>query len=92
MMISTVRSNVENATGFVRDWRRINVAITRAKWQPQCCWTNGNVLKHIETIGNFGQTPVEVCVEVCVDYYFEASPAAVRASRIRRQVRAAGCL
>lgn len=31
VMISTVRSNVENATGFVRDWRRINVAITRAK-------------------------------------------------------------
>eukprot|EP00435_Cladocopium_sp_Y103_P049914 s390_g15.t1 len=30
-MISTVRSNEENATGFVRDWRRINVAITRAK-------------------------------------------------------------
>ena len=34
-MISTVRSNEENATGFVRDWRRINVAMTRAKCQPQ---------------------------------------------------------
>jgi len=31
IMIGTVRSNLENATGFVRDWRRINVAMTRAK-------------------------------------------------------------
>lgn len=35
IMIGTVRSNLENATGFVRDWRRINVAMTRAKWVPQ---------------------------------------------------------
>lgn len=35
IMIGTVRSNLENATGFVRDWRRINVAMTRAKSLPQ---------------------------------------------------------
>ena len=34
IMIGTVRSNLENATGFVRDWRRINVAMTRAKSLP----------------------------------------------------------
>ncbi|CAK9029017.1 unnamed protein product [Durusdinium trenchii] len=31
IMISTVRSNEQNTTGFVRDWRRVNVAMTRAK-------------------------------------------------------------
>eukprot|EP00913_Durusdinium_trenchii_P022583 g21209.t2 len=32
IMISTVRSNEQNTTGFVRDWRRVNVAMTRAKY------------------------------------------------------------
>jgi len=67
VFISLVRSNDENKIGFLKDYRRMNVAITRAKDQLIVIGVPAlvpirftihfwNMLKNLATIGAFGSS------------------------------------
>ena len=64
--------NVENATGFFRDWRRINVTITRVEvCQPGLCRLLSRSKEHRSIGSDIGivrwkKTDIPPCASLCL--------------------------
>lgn len=64
--MSTVRSNRDGSIGFLSDIRRINVALTRAKYVLSCCYFKWKNFQPILVRNSTFNLPA--CCEISVVY------------------------